>query len=86
MFRQSGPRTTSPCESLKGLPRLECLLWGSQSGDVEIAESGVRFRVDVASGQKTGFYLDQRLNRALIRSMSKEKSVLDVFCYSGALL
>lgn len=68
---------------LEGLPRHECLLWGSQTGDVVIAENAVRFQVDVASGQKTGFYFDQRLNRARIRCLSREKSVLDLFCYSG---
>jgi len=67
---------------LEGLPRIERLLWGSPS-DVLIAENGVRFEVDVASGQKTGFYFDQRLNRARIRLLSDGKSVLDLFCYNG---
>jgi len=47
-------------------------------------ENGLRFFADVSSGQKTGFYLDQRENRARLRSLAGGKSVLDLFSYSGA--
>jgi 23S rRNA (cytosine1962-C5)-methyltransferase len=47
-------------------------------------ENGIDFQVDVISGQKTGFYLDQRENRQKIRLLSKGKSVLNVFSYTGA--
>lgn len=47
-----------------------------------ILENGVKFNVEFNS-QKTGFYLDQRQNRALIRSLSKDKHVLDLFTYTG---
>ena len=47
-------------------------------------ENGINFEVDVISGQKTGFYLDQRYNRQKVRLLSKGKSVLNVFSYTGA--
>jgi len=51
---------------------------------VPFLENGLRFIADVSSGQKTGFYLDQRENRARLRSLAGGKSVLDLFSYSGA--
>lgn len=48
-----------------------------------IAEYGVRFYVDLAHGQKTGFYCDQRENRHWLTQLASPKRVLDVFCYTG---
>ncbi|MFM7216707.1 MAG: class I SAM-dependent rRNA methyltransferase [Bacteroidota bacterium] len=48
-----------------------------------VRENGIQFKVDFIEGQKTGFFLDQRDNRALLRSMSEKRSVLNTFCYSG---
>lgn len=48
-----------------------------------IRENGLKFRVDWEAGQKTGFFLDQRDNRALLRRYAREREVLNVFCYSG---
>ncbi|MFN4255387.1 MAG: class I SAM-dependent rRNA methyltransferase [Saprospiraceae bacterium] len=50
---------------------------------VEVSENGVRFKVDIASGQKTGFFLDQRDNRLLLTKFVRGKSVLNTFCYTG---
>ncbi len=47
-------------------------------------ENGLRFFADVSSGQKTGFYLDQRDNRSRLRSLVNGRNVLDLFSYSGA--
>jgi 23S rRNA (cytosine1962-C5)-methyltransferase len=46
-------------------------------------ENGLRFFADLSAGQKTGFYLDQRENRARLRSLARGKSVLNLFSYSG---
>jgi 23S rRNA (cytosine1962-C5)-methyltransferase len=46
-------------------------------------ENGLRFWVDFEKGQKTGFFIDQRENRALLEKYSKNKSVLNLFCYTG---
>lgn len=48
-----------------------------------VVENGVQFRVDWEAGQKTGFFLDQRDNRALLAKFSGGKTVLNAFCYSG---
>jgi 23S rRNA (cytosine1962-C5)-methyltransferase len=53
-------------------------------GPVEIHENGLRYQVDVARGQKTGFYLDQRDNRARLACYCAGASVLNVFSYTGA--
>jgi len=50
---------------------------------VEIGENGARFAVDVRRGQKTGFFLDQRQNRLLLRAHAAGLSVLNLFCYTG---
>ena len=51
---------------------------------VLISENGVRFIVDVAEGQKTGFFLDQKMNRAAIRPICKGAKVLDCFTHTGS--
>ena len=49
----------------------------------QIDEHGVNFGVDVVGGHKTGFYLDQRDNRLLLRSLAKGRRILNCFCYTG---
>ena len=51
---------------------------------VAFSENGLRFFADVSGGQKTGFFLDQRENRSRLRELSRGKTVLDLFSYSGA--
>jgi 23S rRNA (cytosine1962-C5)-methyltransferase len=61
------------------------LLFGKKITEpIYFKENGINFQVDVISGQKTGFYLDQRDNRQKVRLLSKGKSVLNVFSYTGA--
>jgi len=50
---------------------------------IEVNENGFKFLVDIKGGHKTGFYLDQRENRALVSEFSKEKNVLNCFSYTG---
>lgn len=52
---------------------------------VQIQQDGFSFEVDITTGQKTGFYLDQRLNRARIAAYAKDRRVLSCHCYTGAL-
>jgi 23S rRNA (cytosine1962-C5)-methyltransferase len=56
---------------------------GEGEPSTEIRENGLRFRVDPPSGQKTGFFLDQRENRQLTRSLAQGRRVLNLFSYSG---
>ncbi len=58
-------------------------LAGANSGGTTVLENGVRFRVDWETGQKTGFFLDQRDNRQLLARYAPGKSVLNTFCYTG---
>lgn len=59
-----------------------------ETDDVEatvgtVTEHGIAYEVDATTGQKTGFYCDQRDNRALVASLANNKTLLDLFCYSG---
>lgn len=59
-------------------------LWGETPPDLmEIQENGYRFLVNVKTGQKTGFYLDQRENRARVRDFSAGREMLNCFAYTG---
>jgi 23S rRNA (cytosine1962-C5)-methyltransferase len=51
---------------------------------VTIHDAGLSFRVSLGAGQKTGFFIDQRLNRAAVASWAAGRRVLDAFCYTGA--
>ena len=64
--------------SIKG-----CLLGEEPDAVVTIRENALHFAVDIAAGQKTGFYLDQRENRAKVAKECGGKDVLDAFCYTG---
>ena len=57
-------------------------LWGRETSDTAI-ENGLRFHIDWLKGQKTGFFVDQRANRSLLEKLSKDKKVLNMFCYTG---
>lgn len=57
-------------------------LYGGSEDNTAI-ENGLKFHVDWLKGQKTGFFVDQRENRSLLESYSKDKKVLNMFCYTG---
>jgi len=58
-------------------------LIGSENENLKALENGLQFHVDWLRGQKTGFFVDQRENRSLLERYSAEKSVLNMFCYTG---
>jgi 23S rRNA (cytosine1962-C5)-methyltransferase len=69
--------------NLEGLPQATGVLYGeAPPADLTIQEGNARYRVDVIGGQKTGFFLDQRLNRARVGELARGR-VLNTFCYSG---
>lgn len=77
-------RSDGDARSLEGLPVRTGLLRGAApGGPVEIQENGLKFEVDIVEGQKTGFYLDQRENRARFMSLAPGGDLLDVFSYTG---
>lgn len=57
-------------------------LFGNES-ETEVMEYGLKFKVDWESGQKTGFFVDQRENRKLVEHYSNGRDVLNMFCYTG---
>jgi len=71
------------CEK-EGIETRPGLLRGSEPNEqIEITENGIQFRVGLASGQKTGFYADQRENRKHIARLFRDRTVLDLHCYTG---
>ncbi|KAA3662169.1 MAG: class I SAM-dependent rRNA methyltransferase [Chloroflexi bacterium] len=77
-------RTTAQDENLLyGLENGMVLYGAPLDGPVIFQENGLRFMADVARGQKTGFFLDQRDNRARVEALAQGQSVLNVFAYSG---
>ncbi len=77
-------RDDAPIRRLEGLPGVAGWVWGEADPLVEIQEGRARLLVDVAQGQKTCFFLDQRENRLVIAELCQGAAVLDAFCYSGA--
>jgi len=75
-------RNESPLRILEGLPLRKGILRGS-AGTTTYTDNGLRFTIDLMSGQKTGFFLDQRVNRLLVRGFSPGSRVLDCFCNDG---
>jgi 23S rRNA (cytosine1962-C5)-methyltransferase len=77
-------RSDASARGREGLDTREGRLAGAAPGaPVEIDEAGVRYAVDVIGGHKTGFYIDQRENRALVAAHARGRSVLNCFCYTG---
>jgi 23S rRNA (cytosine1962-C5)-methyltransferase len=76
-------RSDADVRVLEGLPPRTGVLAGHLPASVEIVEAGIRYGIDVVAGQKTGFYLDQRDNRALIGAHAGARRVLNAFCYTG---
>jgi 23S rRNA (cytosine1962-C5)-methyltransferase len=80
-------RSDADVRALEGLPVRVGVLAGvvpeGLAGGLTIAERGLRYRVDVVTGQKTGFFLDQRDNRAAVGALCRDRDVLNCFCYTG---
>jgi len=77
-------RTEKGIAELEGLSLTDGPLAGAAPPrPLFIEEHGIRFGVDIVEGQKTGFYLDQRENRAAAAGYCRNRRVLDAFCYSG---
>ncbi len=77
-------RSDVDVRSLEGLPVRRGLMMGQEPPQqIKIQEHGLSYIVDIRVGHKTGFYLDQRANRLLVRQKSAGKEVLDCFCYTG---
>jgi 23S rRNA (cytosine1962-C5)-methyltransferase len=76
-------RNDVPVRELEGLPQQKGFLTGPFETKIIIKENGLQFYVDLANGQKTGYFLDQQDNRTAIRSIVKNADVLGAFTYTG---
>lgn len=76
-------RNDSSLRALEGLPETAEVLRGSLAEEVEVTEHGIRYSVDLLRGQKTGLFLDQKMNRHRIRRYANGRTVLDCFCNDG---
>ncbi len=78
-------RSDTGIRAKEGLPPGENLLWWGEEPPplLEIKENGLKFLIDLRQGHKTGFYLDQRFNRAMTIPYASGRSVLNVFSYTG---
>lgn len=77
-------RSDAKVREQEGLPRFKGFIGEPFDTKVEITENGVKYIVDVEDGQKTGFFLDQKYNRAAIARLCKGKKVLDCFTHTGS--
>ncbi|MDH3237157.1 MAG: class I SAM-dependent rRNA methyltransferase [Deltaproteobacteria bacterium] len=77
-------RSEGAFRRLEGLPERRGVLEGDGPPQETVTLDGCRFLVDVEAGPKTGFFLDHRENRKMVRELARGKSVLDGFCSTGA--
>ncbi len=80
-------RSDASVREREGLAPRTGALWGEPAPVVDVREDGIAYRVDIAAGHKTGFYIDQRDNRRRVRELVAEAAgpvrVLNCFCYTG---
>src|SRR5580704_9313286 len=76
-------RADAAARALEGLDSYVRFTRGEEVARVRLEESGAQYFADVESGQKTGWYFDQRDNRAFMANLAMNKSVLDAYCYTG---
>jgi 23S rRNA (cytosine1962-C5)-methyltransferase len=76
-------RNDSPARAVEGLPSEARVAIGTFDGPVTVDENGAAFRADLLSGQKTGWFFDQRDNRCFVAGLAREARVLDLYCFTG---
>ncbi|MEI7736424.1 MAG: class I SAM-dependent rRNA methyltransferase [Ferruginibacter sp.] len=77
-------RNDVPVRELEGMEQHKGFLSAEFDTNIVINENGVKFNVDIANGQKTGYFLDQQDNRRAIQHIVKGADVLGAFCYTGS--
>lgn len=77
-------RSDAAVRELEGLSQTKGFLTGPFDTMIQIVENGVKYYVDIENGQKTGFFLDQKQNRAAIHKICKDADVLDCFTHTGS--
>jgi 23S rRNA (cytosine1962-C5)-methyltransferase len=76
-------RADTPVRALEGLESYMHAQGGEAPHHLAVEENGARYFADLAGGQKTGWYFDQRDNRAFLAPLAKDNTMLDAYCYTG---
>src|SRR6201996_75036 len=76
-------RNDTPSRALEGLENYTRVVKGDVPSRITVLENGARYFADLSTGQKSGWYYDQRDNHAFMAKLAKDRSVLDTYCYAG---
>lgn len=76
-------RDDIPSRKFEGLPQIKEVVHGKIDGPAEVQLNGIKLQVDLITGHKTGYYLDQQLNYEAVSRYAKGAQVLDCFCFLG---
>jgi 23S rRNA (cytosine1962-C5)-methyltransferase len=76
-------KNSSSARTLEGIELYDRIAKGALEGPVELEENGARFLADLAEGQKTGWFFDQRDNRAQVAALARGRTVADFYSYGG---
>jgi 23S rRNA (cytosine1962-C5)-methyltransferase len=77
-------RTSAPIAKTEGFTASAGVVRGDEIRELDFTERGLRYRIPLQLGQKTGFYFDQRPLRARVEQLAQDKRVLDTYCFVGA--
>src|SRR6266446_1377157 len=76
-------RSAGAVRRQEGLDDRTAVLASGPVNETTVTENGIKLMVDFEHGQKTGFFIDQRLNRVIVRELAQDARVLDACCYTG---
>lgn len=76
-------KNDSPARALEGLEAEVAVARGRLDGPIPVEENGARFAADPLDGQKTGWFFDQRENRAFVAKLARDKRVIDIYAHTG---
>ncbi|MBK6420383.1 MAG: class I SAM-dependent rRNA methyltransferase [Ignavibacteria bacterium] len=76
-------KNMSQTRTREGLELVDGVVWGTVPERIQFMENGLRLEIDLTTGQKTGYFLDQKVNRAMVAKLAKGRTVLDCFCNVG---
>lgn len=76
-------RNDAPARGLEGLPLGQTVAKGTVEGPVALEENGITYLADLTTGQKTGWFYDQRPNRAFVAALALGRRAIDVYSYAG---
>jgi 23S rRNA (cytosine1962-C5)-methyltransferase len=82
-FKNIYARSSASSKNLQDSEENAAWITGELNSPLTVLENGLKFQVDFIKGQKTGFFIDQRNNRAILQQLSKDRIILNAFSYTG---